>query len=278
MISEIISEKYDSMSKTHRVIANFVLKNLTDTSYMSIKELSERTGAGEATIIRFCTKLGYEGYPEFKSALRYELSTKDSITNRLRESYKAYEGRGAGIAQMLQDEMRRIEKTLADLDMSAFFDICNRLTKASKIYIIASRSTASLGSFFQYYLNMALGNVELISDMGCKSDLLCSATKDDVVIGITFYRYTKGTVELFQYAKEKGANTIAITDSQVSPLIQFSDVYLLADTSMPSYLDSFVAPLSIINAILAEIGRKGNIHLEKRIEELDGFYKKYDIF
>ncbi len=278
MVSDEITQQYESLSKTHKLIANYVLKHQTETSYFSIKELSEVTGAGEATIIRFCIKVGYAGYPEFKAALRNELAEKGSITDRLRRSYKVYEGRGAGIVQMLQDDIGRIEKTISNLDMNMFFEVCEKIILAKKIYILASRSAASLGIFFQYYLNMALGNVELISDMGCTADQLCELNSNDVVIGITFIRYTRSTVDLFQYAKEQGAQTIAITDSPVSPLIRWADKYLLTDTSMPSYLDSFVAPLALINAILAEIGRNKNVELEKRITDLDNFYKKHDIF
>lgn len=278
MVTDVIKEKYDSLSKTHKLIASYVIKNERETSYISINELSRRTGASEATIVRFCNKIGFEGYPEFKTALRGELSEKDNITERLRESYKAYEGRGAGIVQMFQDEAKRIERTLDGLNMDVFFDICDEIVKANKIYILASRSARSLGLFFQYYLNMTLGNVVLISEIGCDADQLYAVEETDVVIGITFARYTKSTVKLFEYAKKKNAKTIAITDSPISPLVNSAEKYLIADTSMPTYIDSFVAPLAIINAILAEIGLDKNEELEKRISELSDFHKEHDIF
>ena len=278
MIKDIIKEQYESLSKTHKMIAGFVLKNPVDTSYMNIKELSKKTGAGEATIIRFCTKLGFDGFPELKAALRKDLEEQGSITRRLKESYKVYEGRGKGIIHMLQDDIKRIENTINSIDMDEFFDICDRIILAKRIYIIASRSAASLGQFFQYYLNMALGNVELISDTGCMADRLIDLNSNDVVIGITFERYANSTVRLFEFAHEKMAQTIAITDSSISPLLKYTDKYLIAETAMPSYIDSFVAPLALINAILAEIGRNRNVELEKRISDLDDFYKKYEIF
>ncbi len=278
MVSKIITDTYDSMSKTHKQIANYVLRNMTDTSYMSIKELSEKTKAGEATIIRFCIKLGFEGYPEFKKAVKDELRNSGNITDRLRESYEAYEGRGEGIIQMLQDDIRRIENTISNLNIDEFFEICDAILSSKKIYIIASRSAASIGSFFQYYLNMTLGNVELITDMGCGADKLSSIGEGDVAIGISFVRYAKSTVNLFRYSHEKGAATIAITDSKVSPLVKYSDRSIFTDTAVPSYIDSFVAPFSIINAILFEIGRQKNVELEKRMTELDNIYDKFKIF
>lgn len=278
MIRDLLMENYDSLSKTHKRIANYVLTNPMDTSYLSIKELSERTGAGEATIIRFCTRLGFEGYPEFKNALREDVAQKSNITERLRESYQAYDERETGILQMLQGDMTRIENTMAQMDMQQFMSVCNELILAGHIYILASRSAASLGMFFQYYLNMALGNVELISDGNIRSDCLVDLSSKDVVVGISFSRYARQTVDLFEYAHDKGARTIAITDLPISPLIKYADRYLLAETSMPSYLDSFVAPLSLINAILTEIGRNRNVELEQHIAELDNFYKKQGIF
>jgi len=278
MISELITEKYDSLSKTHKLIANYVVKNLTETSYLSIKDLSEKTGAGEATIMRFCTKLGFDGYPDFKAALRNDLTENTSVTDRLRESYKVYEGRGEGIIKMFQDDMERVQKTLEQLDMEVFFKVCDELILAKRIYIITGRSSSSLGVFFQYYLNMALGNVRLITDKGCVADQLVDLNSDDVVVGIGFARYTKTTVELFKYSKEKGAKTITITDSPVSPMVKHADHCLYSEAFIPSYIDSFVAPMALINAILTEIGRNRNVELENRLSELDNFYKKYSIF
>lgn len=278
MVNTRIEEKYEAMSKTQKKIAAYVLNHITDTSYLNIKELAERVGAGEATIIRFCTFLGYKGFPDFKNSLQELAKEQNSIKDRLRKSYDVYDGKEAGIAKNFHDDMERLESTLSNLNMDSFFAACQEIILARKIYIIASRSASALGQFFQYYLNMTLGNVVLISNIGCEADLLCDISSEDVVIGITFNRYSKITVELFQYAFEKGANTMAITDSSVSPLCKYANRYFLTETSMPSYLDSFVAPLSLINAILTEIGRNRNIELEHRISELDKLYNKLTIF
>lgn len=278
LISELITEKYESLSKTHKVIAKYVLEHTTETSYLSIKELSERTGAGEATIMRFCTKLGFDGYPDFKTALRDDLADRGNIALRLKESYKVYEGRGEAVMKMFQDDMDRIQRTLDQMDVDEFFRVCDELILAKRIFIITGRSSSSLGMFFQYYLNMTLGNVQLITDMGCNADQLVDLNGNDVVVGISFARYTKSTVELFRFAKEKGAKTITITDSPVSPMKKYADLCLLSEAFLPSYIDSFVAPMALLNAILTEIGRNRNVQLEKRLSELDAFYKEYNIF
>lgn len=278
MVSEVIAEKYEIMSKTQKKIANYVLKNITDTSYLNIKELAEKVGAGEATIIRFCTFLGYKGYPEFKNDLRNQAREQSGIKERLRKSYDTFDGKEAGIARIFHDDINRIEATLDNLNMNDFFSVCQELILARKIYIVASRSASALGQFFQYYLNMALENVVLITDMDCAADVLCRVNEEDVVIGITFSRYSTTTINLFHYASEKNAKTVAITDTAVSPIIKYAGYVLLAETAMPSYLDSFVAPLTLINAILTEIGRNKNIELEHRITELDRFYDKFSVF
>ena len=174
--------------------------------------------------------------------------------------------------------MQRIQDTFENLDMDTFFRTCQEIILAKNIYILAARSAASLGSFFHYYLNMTLGNVRLIDNMDCSADSLCDIKSDDVVIGITFRRYAKTTIDMYKYAFEKGAVTIGITDSPISPVVKNSKYYFLTDTSMPTYLDSFVAPLTLINAILTEIGRNRNIELERRLSQLDDFDKKFDIF
>lgn len=278
MVKDIIAEKYDSMSKTHKKIANYILGNITESSYSTINKLANEIGVGEATVIRFCTFLGYKGYPEFKEALKESAQEQNGIKDRLRESYEAYGGKESGIVRVFRDDMARIENTLGSLKIEDFFEICQQIILARKIYIIACRSAASLGQFFQYYLNMTLGNVELITDQGNHADRLCDVEANDLVIGMTFSRYSKRTVELFRYSSGKGAKTVAITDFMVSPLIKYADFYLLAETSMPSYFDSFAAPLTLISAILTEIGRNRNIELEHRVAELDKFYNEFNIF
>ncbi|MBR3305418.1 MAG: MurR/RpiR family transcriptional regulator [Christensenellaceae bacterium] len=278
MVSEKITGIYDSLSKTHKKVADFVLRNYTEASYLTIRQLSEKTGAGEATIIRFCMKLGYDGYPGFRAAIRKDLSEKNDISARLQRSYQVYEGKGEALIKMFEDDVERIKSTLERLDAEAFFSVCGDLILARRIYIIAGRSTAALGHFLSYYLNMALGNVVLITEKGCDSDQLVNLSSTDAVVGISFARYTRSTIELFRYAREKGAKTIAITDTSVSPLVKDADHYLLTETYIDSYIDSFAAPMTLINAILTEIGRNRNVELEKRIHDLNGFYEKYDIF
>lgn len=278
MVKEQIAEKYEEMSKTQKRIANYILQNMTNVSYFNIQKLAAQVQTSEASILRFCTFLGYKGFPEFKAALQKTVTSQMGISERLKISYEAYDGKESGIAEIFRQDMTRIENTLKQLDMDVFFKACNELILAKKIYILAARSAAALGQFFQYYLNMTLGNVELVTGMDCHADLLCEVTKEDVVVGITFSRYSKVTGEMFRYAAKKEAVTVAITDTILSPMIKDAKYYFLTDTAMPTYIDSFAAPLTLINAILTEIGRNRNLQLERRISQLDSFSKEFEIF
>lgn len=278
MMKEKITENYEKMSKTQKKIANYVLQNITAVSYYNIQQLAKEVGTSEASILRFCTFLGYKGFPEFKAEIQKLAKEQMSMKDRLEISYKAYDDKEAGIAEIFQHDIDRIQNTLHELDMDTFFKTCQEIILANKIYILAARSASALGQFFQYYLNMTLGNVELITSMDCHADLLCDISPEDVVIGITFNRYSRITDEMYRYAYEKGAVTVAITDTMVSPIIKNSRYYFLTETSMPTYLDSFVAPLVLINAILTEIGRNRNIELEHRLSKLDAFGEHFSTF
>ncbi|WP_019543858.1 MurR/RpiR family transcriptional regulator [Selenomonas bovis] len=278
MLNDRIKEKYDTMSKTQKKIANYVLQNVTDASYLNVKKFSQFVGVSEASIIRFCEFLGYRGFIELKKELQSLSKQENSMRERVRKSYKAYGEKEAGVVDVFHDDILRIENTLTKLDMESFFQACNEIVLANHIYIIAFRSANALGRFFQYYLNMALGNVTLISNDDCDVDGITKATPQDVVIGITFNRYTSRTVKLMEYSANKGCKQIAITDSTVSPIVKFSSFHFYAETSMPTYLDSFAAPLTLINAFLTVIGRMRNVELEYRVSELDQFYKEFHVF
>ena len=135
-----------------------------------------------------------------------------------------------------------------------------------------------MGDFFAYYLNMCRSNVTMITDMNHTADVLSTVNNRDVVIGITFDRYSRITAEMFRYAAEKKAVTVAITDTMLSPVIKSADYYFLTETSMPTYIDSFVAPLTLINAFLTEIGRNRNLELGQRMQELEEFHDHFHIF
>ena len=278
MLREQIAAKYEEMSKTQKKIANYILKNMTSVSYLSIQKLAQEIETSEASIIRFCTFLGYHGFPEFKEELQKLTKEEIRMRKRVEISYKAYNEKEAGVAEIFEQEKSRIDATLEHLNMDDFFATCNKLILAERIFIIASRSAVALGEFFAYYLNMCRSNVMMITDMNHISDVLSTVNDRDVVIGITFDRYSRFTAEMFRYASEKKALTVAITDTMLSPIIKSATYCFLTETSMPTYIDSFVAPLTLINAFLTEIGRNRTLELGQRMQELEKFHDTFHVF
>lgn len=278
MIDQKIKDTYQNMSKTQKKIANFITGNPSEAAYHNGKSLALAAGVSQASLIRFCTFLGYSGFPQMHRDLQELARAQDNMRERVRRSYKAYGEKEEGVAKIFHDDMDRIEQSLEKLDMKDFFQTCSEMVLADRIYIIASRSAAALGSFFQYYLNMALGNVMLVTEEGQSADILSGLRHQDMVIGITFSRYASRTLALFRYASERGANTVAITDTEFSPVKEYARHIFYTCTAMPTYLDSFAAPVSLINAFLTEIGRMRNIELEHRVSELDNFYKEFHVF
>jgi DNA-binding MurR/RpiR family transcriptional regulator len=277
-VKDRISEKYDLMSKGQKKIAACILKNIDQASFFNVKKLASLSEVSEASVIRFCTFLGYKGFPELKHDLQKSTQEQLTIKDRLRISYDAYDDRDLGIIEIFNEEVKRIQKTLDDLDMETFFQVCDSLIEARKIYIVCNRSTVSLGLFFQYYLNIILGNVEIVNNINEHTEVICDIDERDVAVGITFQRYSKMTSTLFEYMSRKNTKMIAITDLPISPIVKYADYCLYADTAMPTYLDSFVAPFSILNAILTHIGRQKNVELEKRISRLDQFWNEFEVF
>lgn len=277
-IYDAIAKKYDKMSKSQQKIATYILENKSSVAFQNVNSLAKTTVVSEATIIRFAIFMGYKGYPQMQKDLQEQTQKQLTMKERLNISHDAYMDKDAGLIKIFKDEIDRLKTTMELLDSENFFQIIDVVKQAERIYIVAGKSAVSLGYFMQYYLNMMLGNVTLISDMGNYEEVLCSLTKTDLVIGLTFCRYTKRTCELMHFAHEKGAVTISITDLMTSPVIKDSTYYLLTDTTMPTYLDSFVAPLTIINAILTYVGKSKVELIDGRISSLEEMWNQFGTF
>ena len=245
---------------------------------MNVNTLAKASGVSEATIIRFTTFLGYRGYPQMQKDLQAQTQKQLSMKERLAISNDAYLNQDSGLIKIFDDEIGHLRSTMEELDSENFFKIVEVIKNARRIAVVSGRSAMSLGYFMQYYLDMMLGNVVLIGDFGNSEEKLCDFTKDDIVICLTYYRYTKRTCELIHFACEKGIPTISITDNMTSPVIGDSTYYLLAETSMPTYLDSFVAPLAVINAILTYVGKDKGEQINKRIGALDEMWEHFGTF
>lgn len=279
-IYRYIAEKIPDMSKSQEKIAKYILKNPNTVPFLTVGKLARMVGVSQATVVRFATFLGYSGFPEFQQDLQDSLKKQMTTTERLQMSDMIYKGNKSEkmIVEIFQDDITNIQSTIEQLDIPSFEKAVQALLDARKIYIVANRSAMSLGIFLEYYLRIMLDNVEFITSYELISEKFNNLNKKDVVVGISFPRYTKSTVNSFAFARERGATTIAITDNLLSPLIPNADIPLTASSRMPSFIDSFVAPLSLLNALISQIGRSKKVDISKKLDELENMWDHFDIF
>ncbi|MFY0543589.1 MurR/RpiR family transcriptional regulator [Brevibacillus sp. H7] len=273
-----IAEQMPQMSKSQLKIARYILENTNTVPFFNVAKLAKMAKVSEATVVRFAMFLGYSGFPELQQYMQDSVKQQLTIAERLKMSIQVYGQEEKGVYEIFQDDIANIKSTMEKLDIPSFLKAVELLLHAENVYIVANRSAASLGIFLQYYLNMILGNAEMIQSVETIAEKLYKLNKNDVVIGISFARYSASTINIVSYAKEKGATTIAITDNLLSPLIAHADISLTASSQMPTFIDSFVAPLSLINALITFVGKEKTNEFHGRLEKLDEIWDRFGIF
>ncbi|GAB7387069.1 MurR/RpiR family transcriptional regulator [Bacillaceae bacterium] len=277
-IYRLITEKLPEMSKSQRKIARYVLNHMHSVPFYTVGKLAKKAGVSEATVVRFATFLGFKGYPQFQQALQESFKRQLTTVERLQISEGVYEEEEKAIYAIFHDDIARIRSMAEKLDADAFHEAVNLIVQASRIFIIANRSAVSLGTFLEFYLDMMLENTELIRNPYGISEKLFRINENDVVIGLSFARYTRNTIDAVSFAKDRGTKVIAITDTPLSPLIPYADVFLTAPSEMPSFIDSFVAPLSLLNALLTAVGRRKRKEIEQHLQDLEEVWERFGIF
>ncbi|MFQ6386373.1 MurR/RpiR family transcriptional regulator [Priestia aryabhattai] len=273
-----IAEQMPTMSKSNLRIAKYILENPNTVPFLTGDKLAKITGVSPATVVRFSTFLGYSGYPELQQYMQSSAQQQLTTTERLKISKEVYNDQDQGVYDIFLDDISNIRSTLDRLDIEVFKSAVESLIKAKRVYIVANRSATALGVFLQYYLQFLLEQVELIHSIENVSERIFDLNEDDVVIGISFARYTKSTLKVLSYAKEKEATTVAITDNLLSPLIPYADIPLTASSQMPTFIDSFVAPLSLINALIISVGKEKEENFQDKLESLEEIWDKFNIF
>lgn len=275
---ELIAKKKPEMSKSHRKLADYILENKTQVSFLNITTLASLSDTSEATIVRFCTVLGYKGYPQLRQELQNALQQKITMQDRLTMSKDIYADKEGFLNKIISDDASRVQNVLNNLDTQTFFSVSDCLVNAKKICIVAGRSSTSLARFMQYYFNLIFDDVVLITSTDEASEKYNYFDKDTVVFGITFSRYTKSTIKIMQYAKNQNCTTIGMTDSHASPLAPFCNYLFLAETNVPSILDTYVAPLTIINALISYLCTIQDKNIHDNIQKAELMWKTFDIF
>ena len=245
---------------------------------MTAAKLSETVGVSESTIVRYATELGFDGYPELQSALKYAARSKLNSVQRMERAIKRFDG--DTLQKSFNSDIESIRKTLAMTDKKAFDDFVSALINAQRIYIVGARSSASLGIFMNYYLSILFDNVQLVHTViGSEAyDQLFRVKKGDVVLGITFPRYSKLTLEVLEFSKKAGATVLGITDSIHSPVVKNADITLFAENESDTFVDSLTAPFALVNSILTEIGRRDPERMSSRFAVLEQIWAENEVY
>ncbi|WP_031407752.1 MurR/RpiR family transcriptional regulator [Geobacillus vulcani] len=276
-VYQLIASKIPQMSKSQVKIAKYILEHPNEVPFFTVGKLAEKTGVSEATIVRFANFLGYSGYPELQQYMQHSVQKQLTTVERLQMSHHVYEHE-KGIYDIFHDDIHNIKSTMERLDVNAFKQAVHSILKAERTYIVANRSATSLGIFLHYYLQIILNDVYLMNSIEAGAEKIYDINEKDVMIGISFSRYTNSTIKMLSYGKKQGATIIAITDHLLSPLVPYSDIVLTASSQMPTFIDSFVAPLSLINALITFIGKEKGNDVQRKLEELETIWDHFGVF
>ena len=274
-----IEENMDGFSKGQRQIARFLLAHYDKAAYMTAAKLGSEVSVSESTVVRFVMELGYAGYPEFQKALQELIRTKLTSFQRM-EVTNHLIGDGDVLEKVLMTNVDNIRHTLESISRAAFHDAVDAIVRAKNIYIIGVRSSAMLANFLSYSLQMIFDNVRLI-DTTAGSELfqqMMSIGEGDVMVAISFPRYSKRVIKAVEFARRAGADVVALTDSPESPIAPSAQQVLVAQSDMASYVDSLVAPLSLINAVVVAVSRAREDEVRDRLHKLENIWDEYDVY
>ena len=279
LIFDEINKRKESMSKGHKAIANYILDNYDKAAYMTASKLGEATGVSESTVVRFTMELGFDGYPHFQKTLKEELKSKLTSVQRL-DATERFADDASAIIDIMQADIDNLKATLNNIDTEAFSKAVKTILGAKKIYLMGLRSSSPLSSFMHFYMTLLFDEVVHIHSNSANEvfEQILPIRSDDVMIGISFPRYSVRTVNSMAYAKSKGAKTIVITDKDNTSMTENADIKLFAKSSMASFVDSLAAPLSLINALLVTLGMHRKEHIKSSFEALEGLWSRYSVY
>lgn len=268
-----------TFSKGQRTIAKYIIEHYDKATFMTAAKLGATVGVSESTVVRFAVELGYDGYPELQRVLQEFIRVKLTSVQRMEISDEKMSG-GDILGAVLSSDVEKIRQTREEVNRADFEAVVDTIIHARRIYILGVRSAAALANFMGFYFNLVFDNVRLVSTTSVSEmfEQILRAGEGDVVIGISFPRYSRRTVKALQYAKSKGASVIAITDSVFSPLAKYADKTLMARSDMVSFVDSLVAPLSLINALIVSVTMKRRAEVEQSLQNLESIWDEYEVY
>lgn len=274
-----IREHYDGMSKGHKKIASFILEHYDQAVFMTAARLGDALRISESTVVRFASGIGYAGYPEFQRALVECVQNKLSSVQKIDAKY-GNSSQSEILTSVLTADIEKLQHTIQHLDAAAFETAVDAILAADHIYIMGLRSNEPLAEFLHFYLNMIRGNVVLLKTTSVSEtfEQMIRIDEKDCFIGISFPRYSMRTLKAMEFANDRNAKVIAITDSTHSPMNLYSSCHLLARSDMVSIVDSLVAPLSVINALVVALCLKCPQEVKQNLEMLEETWNNYQVY
>jgi len=273
-----IQKEFNKLTKGQKLIAEFIINDYDKAAFMTALALGETVGVSESTVVRFAHSLGYDGYKDLQKQLQELVKNKLTTVQRLSMVSK-YSNKEGILKKVMEKDMENIHKTINETGHEAFEKSIDLILNAKKVYILGLRSSSFIAGYLGFYLSFILRDVKVVTSSA--NDLfeqLFRVESEDVIIGISYPRYSKRTLEALDYCKEKGSKIISITDSLISPAAKYSDITLVAPSEMLSFVDSLVAPMSLINALILAIGLEKREDTAMYFEELERIWNKYNVY
>lgn len=274
-----IEDRYQKFSKGQKKLADFIREDYDKAAFLTAAKMGEEVGVSESTVVRFAMALGYDGYPGFQRALGELVRTKLNSIQRMEVTYGRI-SQGEILASVLQSDIEKIKLTMEAIDHGSFEMAVDTILKARRIYVIGIRSCAPLASFLSFYLNLIGPNVTAVTTNSSSEifEQLIRIGEEDVIIGISFPRYSMRTLKALEFASNRKAKVITLTDSVHSPMTLYSSCNLIARSDMASIVDSLVAPLSVVNALVVALCMKKQKEVISTLETLEQIWDEYQVY
>lgn len=277
-LMRIIQNKFPKLSKGQKLIAEYILKNYDKAAFMTASKLGVAVGVSESTVVRFAIEVGFSGYPKLQKALQELIKNKLTTVQRL-ELSNDFVTDGDALKGVLKADMENIRTTLEKINPLTFEEVLNSIFEAKNIYIIGLRSSTAIAEFLGFYLNIILQNVRVVSyGISDIFEQMINVSEGDLVIGIGFPRYATKTIDALDFARGRGAKVVSITDSLLSPLAAKADLSLIAQSNMASFVDSLVAPLSVVNALIISVGMREKKNVAEIFGNLENIWRDYNVY
>lgn len=268
-----------SFSKGQRAIAKYMLENYDKAAFMTAGKLGKIVGVSESTVVRFAADLGYDGYPNMRKALQEMIRNRLTSVQRIEVAKDRIDDKEI-IKSVITSDMQNLQASLEALNRDSFDEAVNAIVEAKNVYIVGMRTSTALASFLGQYLNLLRDNVRVINNTAASEihEQIIRIGEGDLFLGISYPRYSSHTVDAMQFAKKMGAKAIAITDSNASPLASIADVSMFAKSEMVSFIDSLVAPMSLINAMIIAVARRNKDAVSETFTRLENLWMEYDVY